>query len=53
MDDADERTVVDDVTDAEGQEATDETVETAAEISYDEQRNPARPRRLRLCDPIP
>ena len=45
MDDADERTMTD-----EQMSDGDESIETVAEISYDEQRYPARPRRLRPRD---
>ncbi len=55
MDDADERAVMDDeMVDAGRSEGepidADEVIENATEISYDEQRYPARPRRLRPRD---
>ncbi len=54
MDDADERTVMDDamvdVTPGEEGPVDAEAIENATEISYDEQRYPARPRRLRPRD---
>ena len=54
MDDAEERTMTDDeLVDAQQHAAADdidEAGETVTEISYDEQRYPARPRRLRPRD---